>query len=287
MSGPSSIKPDESTTRTRFADVPWQLWFVHGVRWRVARWLAAQSLNERRTTTCGLQIKRRYRRARILVPLGNMYLRLQGAMSEVLPSQIWIEWESTIGGPTGSSIRASDDRAALELPFIEGVSLEDVLRSDASLQIKLQSISRAAKALRNLHRRRITACGVSDWPLSHGDATCRNVIVNDEANVTTWIDFDTRHRVHLIAVCRQADDLRTLVCSCACWLDRANYPALIEAACVGYCDDEVITEMQRLFRGWRCPNVFQLAQAPLNVQKFLHLRKLVSHRPATMPNPET
>lgn len=207
-------------------------------------------------------------------------------MSEVLPSHLWIEWESAIGGPLGNSIRACDDRAALELPIIEGESLEEVLRSDVSLQIKLQAISRAAESLRNLHRRRITACGVSDWPLSHGDATCRNVIVDHDANVATWIDFDTRHRVHLIAVYRQADDLRTLVCSCVRWLDQAYYPVLIEAACVGYGDAEVITEMQRLFRDCRYPNVFQLAQAPLNVEEFLQLRELVSHRQATTPYPE-
>ena len=260
--------------------------FVHGVRQSLATWLAAQSLHERRTTTCGLQIKRRYRRARILIPLGNLYLRLQGAMSEVLPSHQWIEWESAIAGLSGNRIRACDNRAALELPIIEGVSLEEVLRSDVSLQIKLQAISWAAESLRNLHRRRITACGVSDWSLSHGDATCRNVIVDHDANVATWIDFDTRHRVHLIAVTRQADDLRTLVCSCARWLDQANYPVLIKAACVGYRDADVIKEMQRLFRDWRCPNVFQLAQAPLNVDEFLHLRKLVSHGPATIPYPD-
>ncbi len=221
-----------------------------------------------------------------MIPLGNLYLRLQGAMSEVLSSPRWIEWESAIAGLSGNSIRLCDDRAALELPIIEGLSLEEVLRSDVSLQIKLQAISQAAEGLRNLHRRRITACGVSDWPLSHGDATCRNVIVNHDAHVATWIDFDTRHRARLIAVTRHADDLRTLVCSCARWLDQASYPVLIEAACVGYCDADVIAEMQRLFRGWRYPNVFQLAQAPLEVQEFLHLRELVSQGPTTKPYPE-
>lgn len=286
MSGPSSIKQDESTTPIKFADVPWSFRLVHGVRRSLARWLAAQSLHERQATTCGLQIKRRLPRARILIPLGNLYLRLQGATSEILSTQLWIEWESAIGSLSGRGIRACDDRAGLKLPMIAGVSLEEVLRSHRSLQSKLQSISRAAEGLRTFHCWLITSSGVSEWPLSHGDATCRNVMIDESAGRATWIDFDMRHRVSLPQLFRQADDLRTLIGSCACWLDRSNYPALVDVVCEGYAVADVIDEMQRLVRDWRYPNVFQLAQAPLQIDKFLQLRALISHRPVTMSYPK-
>lgn len=275
MSGRFFISRDGFTTPIGSADIVWTTRIFHGVRRSLALWLSARSLHHRRAISGEMQIKRRIRLAGILVPLGNLYLRLQGAMSEILSTQQWVEWEITVADCYSNKRQVSVDRAGVILPVINGISLDEVVRADVPMKTRLQSIFLAARALKELHGWRLSACGVTDWPFSHGDATWRNVIVDHDANTATWIDFDLRHRIHLDGLFRRADDLRTFMSSCACGFEKHDYPNVIEAACNGYQEHEVIAEIQRLFRECLAPNLFQLAQAPLDVEEYLHLRELV------------
>src|SRR5690349_16581331 len=70
----------------------------------------------------------------------------------------------------------------------------------------------ASTALRELHGQSMDVAG-SDWQLSHGDATCHNVLIDNEHHVAHWIDFDIRHRLGLPKLERHADDLRALIFS--------------------------------------------------------------------------
>lgn len=220
--------------------------------------------------------KRRTRLAGILIPLGNRYLRAQGAWSEVLSCKDWIAWEHTLAVLLKREIRTTSDRRGLEFPAIAGFPLEQLLQANRPLSEKLEGISLAAEALRRLHVMFVSTPELDCWLLSHGDATCRNVIVNLESSSADWIDFDIRHRPQISNGNRHADDLRVLIWSCAALLEVAHYGGCVGAAFEGYSDREVISDCRQLCLNSKQPTVFQLGQASITGTNFAHLRQTIA-----------
>lgn len=278
MSGPSCTSQDEFTTPTAFDDNGWW-WKTRYIRRlnfarrlaavRFHRWDASPNLPN------GWLCKRRGSLSEILIPPGNLYLRLQGALSEMLPLKSWMTWEQAVAAQLKREIRPTADRRGLEFPRLPGTSLEEILRAGQSESEKLQATFLAAAGLRNLHQVTLSAFGTSDWPLSHGDATCRNVILDQETSTAQWIDFDMRHRSHLSPAIRHADDLRALIWSSAARLEASTYHACIAAACAGYGDRDTSREMGRLIDKRVCPTVFQLGQAEISAADFAKLRHAI------------
>lgn len=219
-----------------------------------------------------VRLKRRTRWSAVLIPPGNAYLRFQGALSAALPRSPWLEWELAVGHALERRVCVLNDQRGLQFDEYPGISLAELLRSDVPVREKLEAIEWAASALRTLHQTRISACGLVDWPLSHGDATSRNVIIDHVSRTATWIDFDTRHHPGLAAAIRHADDLRALLWSCLCDLDSNAVADGITATFNGYADASIEGSVKALTMT-ACPTVFQLAQAPLSNERFAALQR--------------
>jgi tRNA A-37 threonylcarbamoyl transferase component Bud32 len=228
----------------------------------------------------GWRRKSRVRWCEFLLPLGNLYLRLQGAPSEVLPARRWLERETVIAATLGRDVQSRPSLRALDMRLIPGVCLREILRGTSSLDVKLEALRRAAAALRQLHAISICEADGHRRELSHGDATCNNVIVDPVARRAAWIDFDTRHRAHLSTPDRHADDLRTLLFSGAACLPEQADSDCAESVFAGYGDEAVVQQVRRCLLRQRCPAVFHVAQAPLSFARFHKLRRLVVFRSA-------
>jgi hypothetical protein len=213
--------------------------------------------------------------ASVLLPLGNAYLRSQGVAAEMLSLRGWLQWEQDVARFLGRTARISVDGSGLEFPFTAGDSLSNVLRDDLPLQDKLSALQMAAGALRQLHARSVQQSDAEPWPLSHGDATCHNVIVNLSTAAVEWIDFDMRHWRSVPADERRADDLRALLFSAAACLSPADYAKCVEQVLTGYGGPRTVSALRQSLDRQRCPTVFQLAQAPMSYADYFQLRRLL------------
>lgn len=252
---------------------------IDQVKLLFAKRLAAVRLHCWSELNDGVRIKRRKGGTDVLIFFGNRYLRLQGALSECLPYAEWIDWEVAVGRLLGRNIQALPQQHGIALPVIGGITLAELLQSEAAWEQKREGLSLTAAALQRLHQQRLTAGEVTDWPLSHGDATCQNVIIESSGCSAQWIDFDMRHRTGLAPLVRHADDLRALIWSSAALLHERDYDNLITTVCTSHADIDVIREMQRSTRRASSPTVFQLAQAPLRIAEFQRLRAKVGNKP--------
>lgn len=282
MSGPYSTSQVASTTPTASVNVPWHTQIAHATRLLLARRLAAARLHRYRVSSDTLRGTRREKRrtwlADVLVVVGNLYLRFQGARSEVLRLRAWIAWELAVAREFGRDVQALTDRAGIECRFIPGSSLAEVQQSAVPLEQKLRATFEAAAALRQFHQARASTGEIAHWPLSHGDATVRNVIIDADTGCATWIDFDIRHDCHLPPPFRHADDLRALLWSSAAHLDPHAYSECIDTIFRGYNDAETARAVQHQTVHARCPTVFQLSQAPISAANFRSLRAAMVER---------
>lgn len=261
--------------RESHVHLPWWARWRHRLRLLIARRLASLRLHH---SCVGLvdghavRLKCRTRWSAVLIPPGNAYLRFQGALSTALPRSAWLEWELAVGCALERHVCVLNDQRGLQFDDHPGISLAELLRSGISWQEKRDAIQWAATALRSLHQTRINACGLADWPLSHGDATSRNVIIDHVSRTATWIDFDTRHHPRLAAAIRHADDLRALLWSSLCDLDSNAVADGITATFNGYADATIEGNVKALTMT-ACPTVFQLAQAQFSWERFAALQR--------------
>lgn len=148
-----------------------------------------------------------------------------------------------------------------------------ILRSNLPVQEKLSAFAMAAGALRQLHSGSVQRANADHWCLSHGDATCDNVIVNRTTSSVAWIDFDMRHEWRVPAETRHADDLRALVFSSAACLPPDLYPKCAEQVVAVYDESQVLRTLRRRIERQASPNVFHLAQGPLSYADYAQLRE--------------
>lgn len=248
------------------------------VRLAIATKLAAVRLHqvEIRSDPSGQWLtKRRRIFSEALILLGNLYLRFQGASVEALSCRRWIARELQMAGLLGRSLKETSDSVGIEHPLIPGTDLEQILKSSCSLTKKLRGIYLASVALRQLHQLVIPGSDANSSIVSHGDATCRNVIVDLDAQTANWIDFDMQHRPHLPILNRNADDVRALLCSSAACLDLTCYEQCLAAVHDGYGHRQVFEVLSSHWKTSAIPSVFILAQAPLRYGEMLYLQRLV------------
>src|SRR5207245_5404487 len=86
-----------------------------------------------------------------ILPLGNLYLRLQGAPSEVLSARRWLEREAAVAATLRRDVQSRPGLRALDVRLIPGVCLREILLGISSLDAKLEALRLAAAALRQLH----------------------------------------------------------------------------------------------------------------------------------------
>lgn len=227
---------------------------------------------------CGWRRKSRVLRCEAILPLGNLYLWAQGAPSEVLPARRWLEREAVVAATLGRDVQTRPGLRALDMRLIPGVCLREILLEASSLDSKLEALRLAAGALRQLHAVSVREADGNRLALSHGDATCNNVIVDQMAHSAAWIDFDTRHRAHLATPDRHADDLRALLLSSAACLSERADPDCAETVFEGYGDETIMQQVRQCLMRQCCPDVFHVAQAGLSFARYHKLRRLVVFR---------
>lgn len=239
--------------------------------------------------------KRRKLFSRLIIPVGNVFLKMTANPVTALPQTQWMKWEQSIEAATrlGLVLRTSPASTAkdsgLSCRRVPGMSLQQILVScNYSLEQKHEAFRWSLASLRSLHQY------AADWgegihqSISHGDATANNVIVDMDKGIATWIDFDTRHQPDVSEADRQTDDLRALIYSAAVNLPEPCFPELAEILVNGQIDDDIVKHFdRRLKKEWICLNIFQLAQAPLRWSAAVALREallkaLTVERPVTV-----
>ena len=233
-------------------------------------------------------LKTRRRASHIAVSTGNLYLRMQRAGVEVLTTDEWLRWELAVWTAKNSSAMDEYHKTiqpevnpcirsnGLMIPRSPGEPLSHILADDTRpIGSRLQCVGWALQSLEHVHALN------ADWgndlvqPISHGDATAENVIIDTPNRSACWIDFDTRHRPSLRAIERQADDLRALVFSTAFHLPQSQYQQLSVRLRDSYNRREAIEHFRNGLSNWHRPNTFQLAQAPLRFASARALRDIL------------
>ncbi len=213
---------------------------------------------------------RKHRRfyAPLLVWMGGPLVRILGTGVRVLPQRDWEERERRVyRSLRGTSIRIDAD-GMLVLPCLAGKTLAALLE-DPELEepVRKRAIERAVVALAEFHRLGFT----------HGDAMAENVLVDLEAEVAHWFDFETIHDSSRPMAWRRADDVRALLVTCLVRTVPEKLAETLQLILDVYADEEVTRLLAASFTSvLRRPLTFHLAQAGLSFQCFREIARLLS-----------
>jgi hypothetical protein len=208
--------------------------------------------------------------APLLIWLSNPLVRLLDTGVRVLPQREWEERErDTYRSVYYASLRIEVARSLL-LPCLAGKTLATVLEDpDREESIRKRAIERAVVALANVHRLGFT----------HGDAMAENVMVDLDAGVARWFDFETIHNSGRPMTWRRADDVRALLVSSLVRTVPERRAGTLEFILDVYADDDVTRVLAASFSSvWRRSLTFHLAQAGLSFQCFREIGCLLSRR---------
>jgi serine/threonine protein kinase len=220
---------------------------------------------------------RKYRRfyAPLLVSIAGPLVRLLDTGVRVLPQRDWEERERRIYRSLyGTSIRIDAD-GTLVLPCFPGETLATVLE-DPKLEesVRKRLIEQAVIALAEFHRLGFT----------HGDAMAENVMLDLEAGVARWFDFETIHEPSRPMAWRRADDLRALVVTCLLRSVLEKRAETLHLILDVYQDEEVTRLLAYSFTSvLRRPLTFHLAQAGLSLRYFRDIAGLMKERLGESP----
>lgn len=203
--------------------------------------------------------KQRHPFSWLLIFPGNLVLRWRKVPVRVLPTQQWMEWERTIA-PVDHEVEELAPRT-LTLAKIEGSPLAKTWStSDVQTDQKLEIISVATAELLNFHQRHCYVPGLGQTPISHGDATIRNVMIDQTNQTATWFDFDLQHDMQINAVARHADDLRALLFSAAHFFPVDDLKELVRITRNSYDQPDVWNELSaQIISRWFGFDLFHLA----------------------------
>lgn len=214
--------------------------------------------------------KRRLLYAPLLVWMGRALFRLLDSGVRVLPQRDWEERERRIYRRLhGTSIRTGT-RGGIVLPRLAGRTLASLLE-DPELEdsVRKEAIERAVVALAEFHR----------LGLTHGDAMADNVLVDLDARVAHWFDFETVHDSRRPHGWRRADDVRALLVTS---LVRTGPDALADTLHLvldAYPDEAVTPLLATSFTSvWRRSLAFHLGQAGLSLRCFRQIARLLAAR---------
>jgi hypothetical protein len=213
--------------------------------------------------------------APLLVWMGGPLARILDTGVQVLPQRDWEERERRIyRSLRATSIRVNAD-GVLVLPLLAGHTLATLLE-DPKLEesVRKRTIERAVVALVEFHR----------LGLTHGDAMAENVLVDLEAGVAHWFDFETMHDSSRPMAWRRADDVRALLVTCLVRTAPEKRAGALELILDVYADEDVTRILATRFTSvWRRSLTFHLAQAGLSFQCFREIGRLLRGRSPILP----
>ena len=215
---------------------------------------------------------RKHRRfyAPLLVLMGGPLVRILDTGVRVLPRRDWEERERRIyWSLRGTSIRV-DAGGVLVLPLLAGHTLATMLEDrEQEESVRKRAIDRAVVALAEFHRLGFT----------HGDAMAENVLVDLEAGVAHWFDFETVHDSSRPIAWRRADDVRALLVTCLLRTVPEKRAETLELILDVYADEDVTHVLATNFTSvWRRSLTFHLAHAGLSFQCFREIGRLLRKR---------
>ena len=214
--------------------------------------------------------KSRFFYAPLLVSMGGPLLRILDTGVRVLPQRAWEERERLVYQSLHAISIDVDTDGTLVLPCVRGETLATLLENpEPAAAVRKQAIELAVVALAELHR----------LGLTHGDAMVENVMIDLEAGVASWFDFETMHDSRRTMVWRRADDVRALLATC---LDRTAPEILAETLQLildVYRDEGVTRLLVASFTPVvRRPLPFHLGQAGLSFQYYREIDRLLRAR---------
>ena len=220
-----------------------------------------------RRAGCTVYIKTRRGYSAALVGAGNAILKLWRGELLGLPEREWLAWEQKLAPLAWPQEIASGVRVrgrSLRCPALGGEPLSTVLRSNRSLQERMEAVRLAAVELIQLQRLELEFPD-GGWRLwSHGDAHAGNVIVDLERQGASWFDFETVHAGWCSPTWRHADDLRALAYSCAACCCPCEYSELARVIVAAASCPRLRAELGKHSRRLQSrAQAFHLAQAPL------------------------
>jgi hypothetical protein len=218
-----------------------------------------------------LQVRKyRFFYAPLLVWMGGPLVRILDTGVRVLPQRDWEERERRVyRSLRGTSIRIDAD-GMLVLPCLAGETLATLLE-DPELEesVRKRAIERAVVALAEFHHLGFT----------HGDAMAENVLVDLEAGVAHWFDFETIHDSSRPMAWRRADDVRALLVTCLVRTVPEKLAETLQLILDVYPDEGVTRVLTTSFTSvLRRPLTFHLAQAGLSFQCFREIARLLRER---------
>ena len=215
--------------------------------------------------------KRRRVYAPLLAFLGAPLMRVLDTGVRILPQRDWQARERAIQGSLrGDSPRAEPDGSLL-MPVLSGVTLATLLEDTfVEAHTRARAIELAVVALADFHRRGFT----------HGDAMAENVMVDLEAGVAHWFDFETAHDTGRPLLWRRADDVRALLSTCLLRTAPEDLAETLTLILASYGHPAVTALVASRFAPLvQRPLAFHLGQAPLPFSRFEAVaRLLTTHR---------
>jgi hypothetical protein len=188
----------------------------------------------------------------------------------VLSQRDWEERERRVYRTLyGTSIRIDAD-GMLVLPCLAGETLATLLE-DPELEesVRKTAIERAVIALAEFHHLGFT----------HGDAMAENVLIDLEAGVAQWFDFETIHDSSRPMAWRRADDVRALLVTCLVRTDPEELAGTLHLILDVYDDEEISRPLATRFNSvLRRPLTFHLSQAGLSFRCFREIARLLKER---------
>lgn len=208
--------------------------------------------------------------APLLVWLSGPLMTILNTGVRILPQRDWEERERRVyQSLRGASVRIDAD-GTLVLPCLAGKTLAALLE-DPELEepARKRAIELAVLALAELHRLGFT----------HGDAMAENVLVDLEAGVAHWLDFETLHDSRRPIAWRRDDDVRALLVTCLLRTVPEKLAETLQLILDVYADEGVTRVLTTSFTSaWRRPLAFHLGQAALSFQSFREIARLLRER---------
>jgi hypothetical protein len=208
--------------------------------------------------------------APLLIWLGGPLATLLDTGVRVLPQRDWEDRERRIYRSLYGTAIGIDAGGTLVLPCLAGETLATLLE-DPGLEesVRKTVIEQAVAALAGFHRSGLT----------HGDAMAENVMVDVEAGVARWFDFETVHESGRPMDWRRADDVRALLGTCLARTGPKQFAETLQLILDVYADEAVTRLLATSFTSvFRRALIFHLAQAGLSIQCFREMSRLLRSR---------
>ena len=220
----------------------------------------------------GRRVVRKRRRfyAPLLIWMSGLLVRILDAGVRVLPQREWHERERQIYQRLHRASVIGEADGTLLLPVLAERTLA-MLLEDADLKesIRTRALESAVVALAEFHRLGFT----------HADAMAENVLIDPEAGVAHWFDFETVHDADRPLIWRRADDVRALLLTCVLRTPPARRAETVEAILDAYADEDVTYVLSKRFTAlWRRSLTYDLLQAPLSFSSVQEIARLLRAR---------